>query len=386
MPRQFTGKRVILVPGSLELGGTERQAIYLAKYLQERENASVRIIGFSEPGRAAQLCDELGVPWKTIPIRWGKTRLTRWASAALHLAAALRRERPDVLLPYLAFPNILCGLIWRLTGAKACVWNQRDEGFNLDRRIAYWAVRNTPVFVANSSAGREILVQRFRVRRDSVQVVHNGVAMPPVEGGRSAWRERLKLSDDCFVACMLANITKLKDHATLLHAWRLVVDQLHAAGRSGTLLLAGRLDDATPMKALAFDLELGQSVRFLGPVADVAGLLSSVDLAVFSSRAEGCPNGVLECMASGLAVVASDILGVREAVGPDGAALLSEPGNAESMAQSIIRLAFDPALRTALGHVGRNRIKSCFSVDQMGAAMTTIIADALAGRCRNRHQ
>src|SRR2546426_8921983 len=89
------------------------------------------------------------------------------------------------------------------------------------------------------------------------------------------------------------------------------------------------------MRALARELNLGRSVRFLGPVDDVPGLLSAVDLAVLSSTSEGCPNAVLECMASGLPVVATDIPGIRKAVGPSGYNYLAPPDDARSFAERI---------------------------------------------------
>lgn len=381
--RPLDGLRILLIPGCLELGGTERQAIHLAKYLNDCEGAVVRVVGFSDPGAGTQLCDQLGLAWSRIPIRWGRMRCTRWPLAALRLAWDLRRERPDVLIPSLAFPNTICSLVWRLTGARACIWNQRDEGLGLGGRLTSWAMRSASAFVTNSDTARELLTERYKVAHESVYLVHNGVELPEPIAGRSEWRNRLNLTNDCFVACMVANVTHLKDHATLLRAWRIAVDRLGAASERVSLLLAGRLDDADPIKALAYDLDLGRSVRFLGPVADVAGLLSAVDLGVFSSRSEGCPNGVLECMASGLAVVGTDIPGVREAVGPDGAAILTPIGDAESMAQAILRLASDEPLRREMGNIGQVRIRDHFSVPKMGEAMTHIITQAVAkGRSR----
>ena len=71
------------------------------------------------------------------------------------------------------------------------------------------------------------------------------------------------------------------------------------------------------VEALIQELKIVSSVRLVGEVPDLANLLGALDLGVFSSRFEGCPNGVLECMAAGLPVVATDIPGIIEAVGSD---------------------------------------------------------------------
>jgi glycosyltransferase involved in cell wall biosynthesis len=239
-------------------------------------------------------------------------------------------------------------------------------------------VRATPAFVSNSQIGAEYLRQTFAVPQEWISIVHNGVELAPPVDTRDAWRKRLGISQQCFVACMIANIHAYKDHITLLRAWKLVLEEMQSHGREAVLLLAGRLyGEADQAKALAFDLNLGSGVRFLGSVRDVSGLLSAVDLGVFSSKTEGCPNGVLECMASGLAVVGTDISGIREAVGPDGTDWLAPPDDPSTLAHLIVVLANNPAKLSALGAANRRRISAEFSADQMVQKMVTKISKAL---------
>jgi len=175
----------------------------------------------------------------------------------------------------------------------------------------------------------------------------------------------LDLEETAFVATMVANLHGYKDHATLLNAWRVVVDHLQT-GSTPTLLLAGTPENtALTLKAQAFDLELGRSVRFLGAVEDVSGLLLASDCCVFSSQFEGVPNGVLEGMAAGLAVVATDIPGIREAVGDSRCAILTPPGDAERMAEAILEVARNPAQARAMGRAGQERIRQEFTPEKM---------------------
>lgn len=372
------GRKIVFVLGDLELGGAERQAIMFADYLRTHAGTCAEVWGFARPGRAAELCDRLGVPWRLCPLPSGLRHRTWWLRAAWKLARELRRQRAEVLLPYYAMPNILCGLGWRLSGARTCIWNQRDVGVCLESRIVPWAVRNTPVFVSNSEVGAEHLVARFGLARDRIQVVRNAVRLPAPVASRDEWRARLRLPPDCFVACMVANVTPLKDHVTLLRAWRIVLDGLSDEKPNPVLLLAGRLDDATPAKALAFDLELGKSVRFLGSVDDISGLLNAVDLGVFSSQLEGCPNGLLECMAAGLAVVASDIPGIREAVGAELTASLAPPGDFEAFAARILKLVYSADLRDKFAAANEERIAREFDPERSWREMARVVANSLA--------
>jgi glycosyltransferase involved in cell wall biosynthesis len=374
----LAGKRLIIVLGSLELGGSEHQALLLARYLTREQSANVQIWGFN-PGQVAKLCDEYGIPWRIVPLPWIRNRARRLRNLA-EFAWTLWRARPDVLLPYTMIPNVVCGLAWRWTGARLCVWNQRDGGVErVGEKIERWAISRTPWFVSNSQHGAEFMAQTLGARPDRIWVIHNGVELiTRNELDRAEWRNWLGVNDNCFLACMIANLSAHKDHTTLLYAWQKVVRRLDTVARRAVLLLAGRFDNThESLEALARVLGLDSSVRFLGQVDNVPGLLSAIDLGVFSSRLEGCPNGVLECMAAGLAIAGTDIPGIREAVGSDGYPFLAPPGDAETLADRIVTLAMDPELRARLGALNRRRIAMKFSPKRMYEEMVTLLSRGL---------
>ena len=360
------GRRIVFVLGNLELGGAERQALILARYLSEHEQAIVEVWGFNKSGPVAEVCQQYGLPSRVIPYPFTESRFSR-LKALLRVGRALRRAKPDILLPYTFGPNVVCGLVWRWTGARACVWNQRDEGIvPFTSPSVRWAARQTPRFVSNCDAGARFLVQKLGVEAKKVTVIRNGVETVARQFDRGVWRERLAVDDRCFVACMVANLHAHKDHATLLRAWRNVLREFeangdgHAAGnkRSAVLVLAGRRDGAyESLAALASELKIDDSVRFLGAVADVPGLLNAVDVSVFSSRSEGCPNAVLESMAAGLPVAGTNVEGIREVVGARGTQFLAPVEEAEALSEVLIKLAKDPALRARVGAENRERIR-----------------------------
>jgi glycosyltransferase involved in cell wall biosynthesis len=173
---------------------------------------------------------------------------------------------------------------------------------------------------------------------------------------------------------MVANLHAKKDHATLVAAWRRVVDRFDGLDQAPHLLLAGVLGDQyDALVRQVATLSLEGHVHFLGEVGNVGDLLRTVDLAVFSSHAEGIPNAVLEAMAHELAVVATDYPGIREAVGPEGRSLLARPCDSEGLADKILMAAADSPLRERLGQQGRRRVVKLFSVDRMGSDMASII-------------
>jgi glycosyltransferase involved in cell wall biosynthesis len=358
-------QRIIFVLGNLELGGAERQALMLARHLSTQ--AVVEVWGFNKSGPVADICEQHGIRWRVEPVNADRLESIR------RVAWVLRAASPDVLLPYTWLPNVVCGFVWKSTGARVCVWNQRDEGLFLPKRTwERWAVERTPRFISNSHAGARFLVESLKVDSAKVHVVQNGVEQSAPQMDRDAWRKRLEIDDASFVACMVGNLHTNKDHETLLRAWRIVIRTLE---RKAVLVLAGRHDGAyESLVALTRELEIERGVRFAGYVSDVAGLLGAVDVGVFSSRSEGCPNSVLECMAAGLAVAASDIEGVREVTGSSD--LLARVGDAAALSHKILMLASDPTLRATLGAQNRKRIIEHFDAYRICEELVETIAGA----------
>jgi len=369
------GRRIVFALGNLELGGAERQALILARYLSEQEQAAVEVWGFNKTGPVAAMCDRYGLPWRVIPFPFVAPRWRQFRGL-FSVCSELRETKPDILLPYTFGPNIVCGLIWPWTGARACVWNQRDEGIvPYASPAARWAAKRTPRFIANSEAGAHYLMEKLGVAKEKIAVIRNGIEPVAPELDRSAWRERLAVDDRSFVACMVANLHALKDHVTLLHAWRKVVTAFESNGRLPLLVLAGRHDGAyESLTALAADLKLDGTVQFAGHVSDVAGLLGAADVSVFSSRSEGCPNAVLESMAAGLPVAGTDIAGIRELVGPTGARFLAPVGDADSLAGVLLQLANDPELCARHGARNRERIRERYDAVRMCEETVEVLA------------
>jgi glycosyltransferase involved in cell wall biosynthesis len=371
------GRRIIFVLFNLELGGAERQALILARHLADREGPTVEVWGFNKSGPVAQICETLGLKWRLVsfPFNSGSPASLR------KLARVFRQARPDILLPYTFVPNVVCGLIWKWTGAQACVWNQRDEG--VMPFVADWArraVERTPAFISNSEPGSRFLVDKLNADPLKVRVIKNGIELPLPKDDRSSWRARLEIGGDCFVACMVANLHDNKDHRTLLKAWRRVVSKLD---RRSVLVLAGRHDGAYgSLTALVQELNLNGHVRFAGQVLDVSGLLRASDLGVFSSVTEGCPNGVLESMAAGLAVVGTDIEAIRSVVGPDGSRFLASPKDDEALAAAILKLAHDPDLRVTLGAANQKRVKENYTAAGMCEQAVTVLKELLSSTPR----
>lgn len=363
--------RIIIFLENLELGGAERQAMLLARHLKQVEKAQVQVWGIKSPGTVRDLCTAEGIPWRLLHWPSGRTPLHRLFGVA-RCTIALRQAKPTIVLPYTAWPNIICGLAWRWAGAATCIWNQRDEGIALTgRAIERRAVANTPHFVANSHAGADFLRSTYGLPETKINIIRNGIQLAPAKHSRAEWRTQLNAAPDALFVCMIANLTRFKDHLTLLRAWQRVA----AAVPQARLLLAGRFDHAyESIKTLAQTLHIDTQIDFLGQVDDITGLLSATDVLVHSSRSEGSPNALLEAMAAGVAVTATDIAAIREAVGPAGVDYLAPPGNVDVLADKLIALLQNQPLRQQLGQSLQRRIQTEFAPQTMCQRMVALMS------------
>ena len=380
----LAGKRCLFALCGFELGGAERQALHLARHLQA-EGCSVKVWGHHHRWSGAELviehCEAAGIPWAEHRFRW-PSRKTDFLRDGSQWLRGLWREKPEIVLSYTPWPSVACGLFWRLSPAKAFIWGQRDTGDLRGDAVERFACRSASAVVCNAAHEVDYLRRALGEIPGPVSVIHNGIELPPAENSRREWRISLGIDRETPVATMLANFRPQKDHGALLHAWKRLLDSRQDAKRPPRLLLAGAPQDShMPAHRLAADLGLLDTVTFLDQVRDITGLLAATDVGVLISSHEGLPNAVLEYMAAGLPVVATDLPGNREALGDDPGQPLCAIGDEETLAAVLATLIDGPSLRERLGSRNRERAAAEFSIDSMCVKSVRLIANLL--NCRS---
>ncbi len=372
-------KKLVIVLPSLEMGGAERQALNLATYIHINRLADVELWSLGPGQTVAQNAEKFGIPVSSVAFNpW----LSKWnvGMQILSFAFKLFANKVEYLLPYVIYPNLLCCSAFKLAGVRRCFWQQRDEG--RDRGPVYLekiALRFADGFISNSTAGVSFLTGTLGVSSNRCHLIRNGVEVWQPQITREAWRAHHGFGNDQILVSMVANITKAKDHATLLRAWKLLIDSNATSEFEPTLLLVGQHGNASAdVEKIITDLGLAKSVQLLGAVEDISSHLNAIDLFVFSSRMEGCPNAVLEAMGAGLAVVASDIPGTRDALGSD-YPFLFEAGNELECATMIKDLLSAPDTRASQGAKNKARIESLFSLERMCRETIEVVFESKPG-------
>ncbi len=349
-------RRAVIVLRSFDLGGAERQASLLANGLLRTGRFSVSVVAFEPGTRVPALLDPL-IP--AAVLHPGSGRNPRRIVSTVRFIGGLKGLQPDILIPFTDWPNKVVGAVWEWTGAKACIWNQRDEGREitgsfLERR----ALRRVSAFVANSRSGADFLIGTFGIDPNRITLIPNVVVPLKARRSREQWCADLSIDRDSFVVTMVASLSRFKDHETLLDAWPGIRRSVPGA----VLLLAGREGDrAASIRKKVAGLK---GVQLLGEVDDVGGLLDASDLLVHCSYLEGMPNAVLEGMAAGLPVIATNCPGTREALGSDNRWLVPIR-DASALATATMTLAQNPGLRVRVGKKNKERTLLTFSSEKI---------------------
>jgi glycosyltransferase involved in cell wall biosynthesis len=174
------------------------------------------------------------------------------------------------------------------------------------------------------------------------------------------------LSAETTLACTVGALVPHKDHATLLHAARLLAGQFPALH----WVIAGEGELRPVLEWLAAELGMAGRVHFLGHVSQPLGVIADADVYVMSSREEGLGTSVLDAMARGIPVASTSAGGLPEML-YQGAGILVPPRNPDALAGAVRRILCDPDLSARLVEQAARAVES-FSAERMAAEVLTV--------------
>ena len=339
--------RLVFLLEELKFGGTQRQALALARRL-DPDRFQVEIWSLAGGNDLAPVAAE----WR-IPVVW----LGRgdWVGPANFgkFWLRLKRAQADLLVLFTALPNIWGRVLGCLAGAPLIVGNIR--GNTPYRQHERWLWPLADHLVCNNEAVRTRLTKSYRIPPARLSLIYNGVDTNFFRPGALAQTGgRLKVLS-------VARMVPDKDHATLVRAFQLV----SGAHPGAELWMVGEGPRKSAIEGLAARLLLPGRVRFLPGQADLRPLFQEADLLVLSSVTEALPNVVLEAMACGLPVVATRVGGLPELVVSGETGWLAPPRNPAALAGAIGQLLGDPDTRRTFGRAGRERVVKEFALEAM---------------------
>jgi glycosyltransferase involved in cell wall biosynthesis len=308
---------------------------------------------------------ELNRPW----------RLALWAWAPLY--SLLRNERVDVVHAHKFGSNVWGTLLGRLAGVPVVIGHEHGSALPreslrrfLERNLI---VRGADALVAVSPAVRRDLIEAERVDPSKVVLVPSGIPARPL-GSERALRDELGIQPADPVVGAVGGLRPEKGLDVLVEA-AAALARRHPRLK---VLIAGEGPERGRLQAKIEGLELQETVIMLGIRSDVPDVLAALDVAVLSSDYEGSPLALMEYMAAGKPVVASNVGGVPDMIEHEVSGLLVPPRDPPRLAAAIHRLLRDEQGAAEMGGRGRVRQRQEFDIEVMVRTVERLYEDLYA--------
>lgn len=357
-------KNVLQFIGSFHQGGSERQAVQLTRLLREDSSLNVSIATLENTGVLRGEVEKLG--FTEIP----EFKLTSFYDANFFkqlkkCARFLRENKIEIVQTHDFYTNIFGMFAARLAKVPLKIASKRETGGMRSRSqklIEKIAFRQANAIVANSEAVKNYLIAEG-ISAEKIKVIYNGLdleRLTPKMTDRKAICAKLDLPDE-------ENVKFITLVANLRHAVKNQPMFLRVAERvlrkfpNAHFIIAGEGELLESLENLAKELKIAENAHFIGRCTQIPELLFVSFACVLTSFNEGFSNSILEYMAAGKPVIATNVGGASEAIIENETGFLVESDDDEAMANRLIELLENEAKATFFGEKGRKIVEEEFS-------------------------
>lgn len=357
--------KIMFCASCLSYGGAEKNLCIVANHIASKGN-DVVICNFNTAPTVQKLNEHIRVI--DMP-RYTKKGIKRLQQLNF-VRKVMKKEKPDVAISFLAYPNFFSAIAGKLTGTSVIV-SERGDPYRITNKIEKWMYSKYPL-AAGAVFQTEMARDYFpeSLRKKSVVI-----ANPVVLKDDTIFADYDNAEKTIAYSARFEVVQKRQD--LMLDAFRLVLEK-HP---EYVLKFLGDGPDEPRMKEYAKALGIEESVRFCGMSKQVLKDISSSELFVLSSDYEGIPNALLEAMSIGLPCVSTDCSpgGARMLIQDGENGLLVPRGDAEALAAAICRMIEDRNFAIRCGKEA-TKVRERFSMDSILSAWETYIEKIAAER------
>ncbi|RDE24794.1 TIGR03088 family PEP-CTERM/XrtA system glycosyltransferase [Motiliproteus coralliicola] len=351
---------IVHIVFSFDVGGLENGIVNLLNRLpQQRYRHSIVCLTSYNPEFAERI-QAPNVDLYSLHKKPGKD-----PSYLLRLWCLLRKLKPGIVHSR-NLATLECQAIAWLSGCRHRVHGEHGWDSDADK-VADRPVKIRRLFkplinryIALSREGEAYLQKRVEVEHTRISRICNGVDTDRFFPSDSRDEQRL-------VVGSVGRLAEVKNQALLLLAARHLLQQRPGLAERVQFEIIGDGPDFQKLQQLIEEYNLGNNCRLLGNRNDIPEAMRELDLYVQPSKAEGISNTILEAMASGLPVIATDVGGARDLLEPEQQGQLIPSDDEQALAEAIGRYADDRNLLRQHGASGRRRTEQLFSLDRMTA-------------------
>ncbi len=349
---------ILFITNHLNIGGITSYILTLATGLKKRGH---NIYVASSGGSLLPRFMEEGINYISIPIKTKKEISPKILASLFKLKDAVKKYRIDVVHTNSRTTQVLgCLLSKKADIAHISTCHGFFKKRLLRKLFPCWGLK----VIAISEEVKKHLVKDFGVKEKDIRIVHNGIDVERF--GRCtkydvrSTKENLGLSDGPVVG-IVARLSDVKGHIYLIEAMKDVLAKIPDA----QLLIVGDGKEKRALVKLINDLGIEKNVFLVPSVTETNEVLSVMDVFVLPSLKEGLGLALIEAMACGLAVIGSDIGGIKSLIQDGNNGLLVRPADRVSLSKAILELLGDAKKREYFGNNARDFIGKNFSQEEM---------------------
>ncbi len=356
---------ILQLIGSFHQGGSERQAVQLTRLLHEEQTYNVFTAALSDEGVLRGEIEDLG--FTEIPeFKLNSFFDLNFIKQVRKCAKFIRENKIEIVQTHDFYTNIFGMSAAFLARVPVRIAAKRETGGMRGKAqiiIERQAFRAANAIVANSQAVKNYLINEG-VSEKKIEVIYNGLdleRLTPKMTNRREICEMLGLPNDEKIKfiTLVANLRhEVKNQPMFLRVARKVL-QKHPDAH---FILAGEGELKKTLENLAKDLKIEENTHFIGRCVHIPELLFVSEICTLTSVAEGFSNSILEYMAAGKPVVATDVGGASEAIIKGETGFLVASDDDENLANRLIELLSDTEKAQNFGRKGRKIVEEKFSL------------------------
>lgn len=371
-------KKIVRIISRLNIGGPAIHTILLSQGLNKDGYRDILICGQASEseGDMVYFAKSRNVEPVLIPELGREVSFGRDIIAFFKIYNILRRERPEIVHTHTAKAGALGRLAALFAGVPIKVHTFHGHIFDgyfspLKASIFLWIERLLAVFtdrlIIVSERVRDEMVEKLKVAKSEKCVViplgldlENFFNCGKLKG---SFRKQIGVDDDVLLAGIVGRLVPIKNHKMFLDAALKTRAGLRDKKIRFVIVGDGELNDE--LRRYAGDIGMLEDVIFTGWIEDLAPVYADLDIVALTSLNEGTPVSLIEAMAAGKSIVATDVGGVREILGDQYHALLAARGDVNGFADRMIRLLSNSEERDRFGAYCKANVTARYSSEQL---------------------
>jgi len=373
---QLATIRVVHLITELDAGGAQTALLRLLEQctrdqvdqVQPRVVCLYVVCLYNEDKIVAQQIRQLGIP--VVGLRMHKG----WRVDALWRLYRLIRSQPiDILHCWMFHADIMGRLVGKIANVPVVIGSRRSIAIGGARReqLKRWTAMLDDHVIAVCEMARAAEITRTGAAPEKVTTIYNGIDSMPYNISlerAQQMRQMLGILEDALVVGTVGRLHPVKGYRYLLQAWPAIQQRVPRA----KLLIIGDGELRADLEEQAHDLQIAEQLIFTGTRRDIPELLATMDLFILPSLWEGMPNVILEAMAAGVPVLATEVGGTTEIIVDPAYGQLIPPKDPDALATAAIALLVDDKRRQQMARAGQQLVKEEFSIQRTASATLSL--------------